>query len=158
MQNRHHKITLLAYILRLRILAAANQWDEVPHALNRAEAALGLSYDPSSTPKPPKPLTGSQVGNIPPTPTPQSAKGKQANNEMFVFFEDPFEACMAIHIIVIAVVYYTYVGDGMQASPRLSHLHGMLDAGVLDKFQDGVVQVGTRLIYSCICVYLMWGY
>lgn len=145
-QLRNPKITLLAYVLRLRVLAASEQWSEIPQVLSRVEAALGLSYEPCLTPKPPKPPTGSQAGSsIPPNGTQNPTTKVKRETEMFVFFENPYEACMALHILVIAVIYYTHVGDSAQVVPRLSHLHGMLDACALDKFQEGIVEV---------CVYL----
>ena len=95
-----------------------------------------------------KPPAGSQAGsNIPPNGTQNPATKVKRENEMFVFFENPYEACMALHILVIAVIYYTHVGDSAQVVPRLSHLHGMLDAGAWDKFQEGIVEVCV-FIYS----------
>lgn len=65
----------------------------------------------------------------------------------FIFFEDPFEAAMAVHTLIMSVIYYTYVGVASEAAPRLSHLHALLDSSVLDKFPDGIVQV--RISFSC---------
>ncbi len=130
--QNHPKITLLAQLLRLRILASSEQWPEIPEALSKAEGALGLSYEPNCTPKPRKPPTQSDG--------PNGEKSKPLK-EMFIFFENPFEACMALHTIMIAVIYYTHVGEASQASPRLYHLHGLLYGGALETFADGIVSV-----------------
>lgn len=133
-QQNHSKITLLAHVLRLRILTTSNQWSEIPQSLQIVETALGLSYDPTTTPKPPRP--------------PVQEKSKKPE-ERLIFFENPFEASMAIHVIFIGVVYYTYVGDASRSSPRLSHLHGLLDGGALETFADGVVSVSSRVHIPC---------
>ena len=99
-------------------------WAEVPDALNAAEQALGLSYQPSTTPKPRKP-------------------GEQ---EEFISFEDSFEAAMAVHVLMMSVVFFTHVGNAEEASPRLSHLHALMDSGVLEKFPDGIVEVRAYTI------------
>ena len=135
LSQKHTRITLLAHVLRLRILVAANMWDGVAAALQRVETALGLSYEPATTPKPRKPgdassSTGNAKGqpNVPPA-------------EEFIFFDDSFEAAMAVHTLMMSSVYFTQIGSAAEASPRLSHLHALLDAGALDKFAEGTVEV-----------------
>ena len=121
-------MTLFSRVLRLRILVAASMWAEVPEALNAAEQALGLSYQPSTTPKPRKP-------------------GEQ---EEFISFEDSFEAAMAVHVLMMSVVFFTHVGNAEEASPRLSHLHALMDSGVLEKFPDGIVEVRAYTILGTV--------
>ncbi|KAH9830402.1 uncharacterized protein C8Q71DRAFT_785481 [Rhodofomes roseus] len=115
----HKGVVLLSHVLRLRILVAANMWADVPEALQVAEKVLGLSYQPSDTPKPRKP----------------------GGQDEFISFEDSFEGAMVIHLLIIAVVFYTHIGKAAEASPRLSHLHALMDSGVLDKFPDGTVEI-----------------
>ncbi|KAH9926501.1 uncharacterized protein B0H18DRAFT_1006448 [Fomitopsis serialis] len=115
----HKGMVLLSRVLRLRILVAANMWADVPEALQAAEKALGLSYQAAATPKPRKP-------------------GEQ---DEFITFEDTFESAMVVHLLMMAVIFYTHVGNAAEASPRLSHLHALMDSGVLDKFPDGMVEI-----------------
>ncbi|KZT73388.1 hypothetical protein DAEQUDRAFT_721986 [Daedalea quercina L-15889] len=115
----HKHMVLLSRVLHLRILVAANMWADVPEALKTAEQALGLSYQASATPKPRRP-------------------GEQ---DQFISFEDNFEAAMAVHLLMMSVVFFTHVGNAEEASPRLAHLHALMDSGVLDKFPDGMVEI-----------------
>ncbi|KAI0937484.1 hypothetical protein AcV5_005386 [Taiwanofungus camphoratus] len=126
----HKHVTLLAHVLHLRILVAASMWADVPAAIRCTEAALGLSYEPTSTPKLSNTRQSSGVENAALEP-----------EVTFVEFEDAFEAAMAVHMLIMAVVFYTHVGSAVDTSPRLSHLHALLDSGALDKFSDGVVEI-----------------
>ncbi|KAL6307835.1 hypothetical protein BKA93DRAFT_727071 [Sparassis latifolia] len=120
----HKPVALLAHVLRLRILIAAEHWEDIPDALERCEAVLGLSYSPAVTPRSRK-----------------SSEEPQKPEATFIAFEDPFEAAMVVHILMMAVVFFTHVGNAAEASPRLSHLHALLDSGALDKFPDGTVEI-----------------
>jgi hypothetical protein len=91
--------------------------DEVFKASRIAEEALGLSYEPVTAPKP------------------------SATETAFLDFENPFECAMALHTLIISIIYYTHTGASADASPRLSHLHALLDAGALTRMPDGVVPV-----------------
>lgn len=125
-------MALLSRVLRLRILMAASMWADIPNALKAAEQALGLSYQPSSTPKPRKP----------------------EEQEEYIAFEDSFEAAMAVHLLMMSIVFFTHVGNAEEASPRLSHLHALMDSGVLEKFPDGIVEVSA----DAISVSLFWAH
>ena len=148
----HPQIILLSHVLRLRILIAANMWSDVAAAVQFAESGLGLSYVPATTPKPRQPGKENVSASIAsPERTP---KGKQEDKpdapdaqEEFIFFDDPFEAAMAVHTLLMSVIYYTHVGVASEAAPRLSHLHALLDSGALDKFPDGIVQVRVALFF-----------
>ena len=136
-KHGHTQVTLLAHVLRLRVLVAASMWTDIEAALQRAETALGLSYNTSTTPRPTPGTPAAKEGS--------QSKGKARQEDAtFISFEDPFEAAMAVHLLVIAVGYFTHIGDAASASPRLSHLHALLDSSVLDKFCDGVVHVRLR--------------
>lgn len=128
---------MLAHVLRLRILVAANMWGDVANALHRVETVLGLSYDAVTTPKP-RPPNGQAQGQESSIVNPSDTKRSEEN---FIFFEDSFEAAMAVHTLMMSVVYYTHIGSGVEAGPRLSHLHALLDSGALDKFPEGIVEV-----------------
>ncbi|KZT02078.1 uncharacterized protein LAESUDRAFT_662657 [Laetiporus sulphureus 93-53] len=129
-KNEYKRVALLARVLRLRILVAASLWADVPTALKRAEEALGLSYEPKTTPKPHKVQFST------------GAEGSTDSVEAtFISFDSAFESAMVVHLLMMSVVYYTHIGDAPEASPRLSHLHSLLDSGALDKFPSGVVEL-----------------
>ncbi|KLO07025.1 hypothetical protein SCHPADRAFT_837227 [Schizopora paradoxa] len=119
-------IKLLTHILKLRICFDAVLWDDVGPSLTYAEGALGLSYDEIDS---------------------------GTKEKTFVSFEDPFEASMAVHFLIMAVVYFTHVGDATSASKRLMHLHALLDSDVLKLFPTGTIQInlksGPPLIIKC---------
>ncbi|KAI1791986.1 hypothetical protein LXA43DRAFT_1181381 [Ganoderma leucocontextum] len=139
-KQNHNHVALLARVLRTRIRVAAGMWADVRDAIQRAEVALGLSYEPTSTPKPRKPLEQSQ-GNGVTDPGGKPTSVPTPVEQMFIMFENPFEAAMAVHLLMLSVVYYTHVGEAAEVSPRLSHLHALLDSEVLDKFPDGHVEI-----------------
>ena len=146
-RHDHPQIILLSHVLRLRILVAANMWSEVAAAVQLAESAMGLSYSPATTPKPRQPGKENVSVNIDsPNRTPQGKQREDRSDapdtqDEFVSFEDSFEAAMAVHTLIMSVIYYTYVGMASESAPRLSHLHALLDSGALDKFPDGIIQV-----------------
>ncbi|EGN93559.1 hypothetical protein SERLA73DRAFT_63805, partial [Serpula lacrymans var. lacrymans S7.3] len=110
--NAHPRIVLLTHVLNLRICTAAEMWDRVQLSLSSAEGALGLSYDPAA----PGPI-----------PQPQHAAALGVS--------------MALHTLMIGVTFYTHVGLALESSPRLSHLHALLDSGALERFPLGIVEV-----------------
>lgn len=111
-------IKLLTHILKLRICFDAVLWDDVGPSLSYAEGALGLSYDDDT-----------DTSAAPPA------------EKTFLSFEDPFEASMAVHALIMSVVYYTHVGDARSASKRLAHLHALLDSDALKLFRTGSIEV-----------------
>lgn len=139
--DTHKQVALLARVLRLRILVAAGMWADVCAAIQKGEAALGLSYEAASTPKPRKP---------PPSQGKEATQTQQqrppAPEQMFIMFEDAFEAAMAVHLLMLSIVYYTHAGDAAEVSPRLSHLHALLDSDVLDRFPDGAIEVSSFML------------
>ncbi|KAJ8085250.1 hypothetical protein PM082_004044 [Marasmius tenuissimus] len=151
-KSSHTQVDLLTRVLRLRLLVSAGQWDQVEEALTSAEEYLGIDYPneklqpntPSrlalrvadlntpqrtaASPSTLKPCDGS--GQSPSTPT--AFGGPEATNTApHKTFSDPFSTSMAIHTLIIGVVFYTYVGRAVDSSTRLSHLHSILDSGVL---------------------------
>ena len=84
-----------------------------------------------------------------------TSKGKERGAPTtFIMFEDPCEAAMAVHLLMLAVVYYTHVGEAAEVSPRLSHLHALLDSEVLEKFPEGYVEV--NVLSRLVCSALLW--
>lgn len=117
-------------------------WNEVAATIQLAEAGLGLSYEPATTPKPAG-APGKENAGM----SPEKRKDRSKDQDEFISYEDPFEAAMAVHTLMMSVVYFTHVGDAPSASPRLSHLHALLDSGALETFSDGTVEV--RVTSSC---------
>ena len=114
-------MVLLTHVLRLRILVDAAMWDNVEDSLSLAESALGLIYEDA--------------------PPPSSSKEERGGEkENCIVFENAFEASMAVHTLILGVVYYTHVGQASKASPRLSHLHGLLDSDILKLFPNGTLK------------------
>lgn len=61
-------------------------------------------------------------------------------------FPDQFEASMALHVLVIGIVFHTYVGSAGDVSPRLTHMYALLDEGVYKQGEGcGVVEVRLLL-------------
>ncbi|KAI0321192.1 hypothetical protein OF83DRAFT_1161926 [Amylostereum chailletii] len=134
-KNGHAHVALFAHVVRLSTLVSRGLWSLVPAALATAEGALGLFYTVKNDVATPTPTPT-------PTPSPATADGKAgASPQTFVAFDEPFEALLATHTLVLAVVFLAHAGKAAEVSPRLSHLHALLDAGVLDKFPDGIAQI-----------------
>ncbi|KAI0789374.1 hypothetical protein C8Q75DRAFT_157646 [Abortiporus biennis] len=145
-KNGHSKISLLTHVLRLRILVSSNQWSDVPSAISAVENVLGLSYEPSPSASPrkqPSHTTNTSMtsGQDTPTTKPPAQQAIPGEDTNFVTFDDPFECTMVIHTLMMSTIYYTFMGKYSEASPRLSHLHALLDSGASELFTDGVVQV-----------------
>ncbi|KAJ3845306.1 hypothetical protein F5878DRAFT_550612 [Lentinula raphanica] len=66
-----------------------------------------------------------------PMPAPENGSGQTAPASKSKTLDSHFERSMAMHTLIIGVVFYTYVGRLSNASQRLSHLHTLLDAGAL---------------------------
>ncbi|KZT18694.1 hypothetical protein NEOLEDRAFT_1246306 [Neolentinus lepideus HHB14362 ss-1] len=109
----HERVVLLCRVLRLRALVKAEMWDAVGEALRLVEEDLGVRYEVAGTPK----------------------------SQNFAQFGEPFETAMAVHALVIGITFFTHAGNAAEASPRLSHLHVLLDSGALDRFAAGVVEI-----------------
>ena len=118
-KHRHSRITLLSHVLRLRILILGGLWSDIGLASRTAEDALGLRYEPAPT-----------LASTAPTMSPT-----------YIDFEDHFECAMALHTLVLSIVYYAHAGISSESSARLSHLHALLDAKALECLGDGSIKV-----------------
>ncbi|KAE9409175.1 hypothetical protein BT96DRAFT_970138 [Gymnopus androsaceus JB14] len=153
----HSGVVLLTRVLRLRQLVSFGVWDQVNEALNEAEEALGLEFSSekdasSQQPAGISPRKGLRITDLntvhmnPPSPmkiaslekashtTAQSSPHASATGQSepsFKMFDTYLERSMALHTLIIGVVFYTYVGRISDATQRLSHLHAVLDAGAL---------------------------
>jgi hypothetical protein len=134
-RNNHTPVVLLARILRLRIFVVAGFRNSVAAALTEAENALGIAYstlDHARTPQ--EPSTVQSVAN-----------SASRQNAQPVIFPVAFDAFMAIHTLIFGVVFHTQVGNASDAFVRLTHLHALLDANVLQKAPHGIVTVGSQI-------------
>ena len=118
-QRQHSRVTLLSHVLRLRTLISGGLWSDTGLASRTAEDTLGLRYEnlPTLTPT---------ATTVPPT---------------YIDFEDRFECVMALHTLVLSIVYYAHAGISSESSARLSHLHALLDAKALECLGDGSIKV-----------------
>ena len=131
-RDNHTPVVLLAHVLRLRIVVIAGLRDSVAAALTQAENALGVAYPAASTP---------DDTSISPTAAQYPATSATCQNSQPVIFPIAFDAFMAIHTLIFGVVFHTQVGNAADAFVRLTHLHALLDANVLQKAPHGIVTV-----------------
>jgi len=118
-QHNHFRVTLLSHVLRLRILISGGFWSDTGLASRTAEDALGIHYE-----------TISALASTAPAVSPT-----------YIDFEDHFECAMALHTLVLSIVYYAHAGISSESSARLSHLHALLDAKALECLGDGGIKV-----------------
>ncbi|KAJ7618530.1 hypothetical protein FB45DRAFT_931858 [Roridomyces roridus] len=120
----HSNITLLTRVIELRALIALGQWTELPGALQRADAAMGI---------------------VIPAPEPAS------DAEPPLYMTSPFHATLVIHVLVLGVIWLTYSmtptqnsneGKNSPVSARLSLLYTLLDTGVY----NGKRHAGTKIM------------
>ncbi|KAJ7196931.1 hypothetical protein GGX14DRAFT_375597 [Mycena pura] len=134
----HETVVLLARVVELRVLVALGRWAEVPGAIERAESAMGIHF-PAST-------AASDV-DIP------------------LYMTSPFHAALAVHILVLGVVWFAYSAAPAPPPPssrpetpsasspgsvRLSLLYTLLDAGVY----NGKCRAGVPLDSSSPPLYI----
>ncbi|KAK0491786.1 hypothetical protein EDD18DRAFT_540287 [Armillaria luteobubalina] len=146
-KNRHSSLKTYALVLKLRALVSLNLWESIDDALREAEEALGIDctsrqacgeMDPgkqvlSSIANTPRSQEGPTVGTPkqPSTPTPPPMPK----------FGDKSAEIMAIHTLIIGVVFHTFVGNFTRASTRLTLLHMLMDSGLLITSGSGVVEI-----------------
>uniref|UniRef100_A0A0W0FJ99 Uncharacterized protein n=1 Tax=Moniliophthora roreri TaxID=221103 RepID=A0A0W0FJ99_MONRR len=166
MKNNHDQITLLARVLRLRLLISSGQWEQVEEALTQAEEALGIDYPvEKSPPAPTSPRKGLRIADLniahlSSSPAKASQKlesdsspaaGSQTQTQpqqaapSYKTFFDPFSSSMALYTLIIGAIFYTYVGRVVDSSSRLSHLHALLDGGIL-KFSTSDVSGASGIV------------
>ena len=52
------------------------------------------------------------------------------------------EKVLLIHVLIIGIVFHTYIGNHADTQTRMKHLHDMLDGGALDAFgPSGIIEV-----------------
>ncbi|KAJ3936138.1 MAG: hypothetical protein NXY57DRAFT_986899 [Lentinula lateritia] len=155
-QYGHTGVILLTRVLCLRQLVSSGLWDQVSEALAETEEALELEFSSEQDPSTDQPAgqslrKGLRVTDLntvhmnPPSPTKNSMNTKPSDTTEvrpssesasapappLKVFSTYFERSMALHTLIIGVVFCTYVGRVSDASQRLAHLHALLDAGAL---------------------------
>jgi hypothetical protein len=109
------------------VLVACEEWSGVADALAICEASLGLSYDSDDDPVPAtdgvspikKPTKGTRAkgakekdkGNEKEKKARKEEKktAEEKREEEYVHFADPLERAMAIHILMLGVVWWVHV-------------------------------------------------
>ncbi|KDR86097.1 hypothetical protein GALMADRAFT_235330 [Galerina marginata CBS 339.88] len=116
--NNHREVVLFAMVLELRDLAHNGIWNRVGESLNNAEKDLNLLFEPVEESK--GPLNASPA-----------VPGKTK-----------IEKVLIIHVLVIGILFYTYIGSSKDTQCRIKKLHEMLDGGALQAFGvSGIVDI-----------------
>ncbi|KAK0209314.1 hypothetical protein DFS33DRAFT_1498375, partial [Desarmillaria ectypa] len=143
-KNQHFSVKLYALVLKLRTLVSSNLWESVDDALCSAEEALGIECPSGQS----SAVIGKQVlASI--SNTPQSQEGPIAGSPKqpstptppVPKFANKLTEIMAIHTLIIGVVFHTFVGNFARANTRLTLLHVLMDSGVLMTSGSGVVEI-----------------
>jgi hypothetical protein len=121
----HAHVVLLAHVLHARVLVGGGRWDALGGALAVAEAALALD-----------------LPDAPPAPPPQ---GQAAPPAAAPALATAFEAALAVHVLMLGVVFRAHAGHAGASDVRLRVLHSLLDAGALERFPDGTFEVRRSL-------------
>ncbi|KIK70551.1 hypothetical protein GYMLUDRAFT_89575 [Collybiopsis luxurians FD-317 M1] len=153
----HAAVVLLTRVLHLRQLVSFGLWEQISEVLAEAEEALGIEFSVekdafTQEPARQSPRKGLRMTDLntvhmnAPSPTKASISKSSDTNAVqsspvaatvtlskpsFKTFDTHFERSMALHTLIIGVVFYTYVGRVSDVTQRLSHLHALLDAGAL---------------------------
>ncbi|KAG8887749.1 hypothetical protein FRB98_009071 [Tulasnella sp. 332] len=126
-------IAALCLATRLQILMRAGFWDLVGEACEAAEAAAGLKFyadaaaNSSSTLGTPEHLVNAQPSSSTTLDNPTTSK--------------PLQISTKLQVLILSVIYYTYMSQPKVASPRLTFLHQLLDSDALGTFPDGCIDV-----------------
>lgn len=106
---------MLALVLELRDLIHNGFWNDVGVLLQKVESAPTLRF--VSEP------VGSEATMSPRIMT-------------------NLEKVLLIHVLILGIIFHTYVGNHTETQTRMKHLHDMLDGGALDAFgPSGIVEV-----------------
>jgi hypothetical protein len=107
---------VLALVLELRDLVHNGVWNNVGALLQKVEGTLSLN------------LVSESVG-----PEATVISPRIMTN---------LEKVLLIHVLIIGIIFHTYVGNYADTQTRMKHLHDMLDGGALDAFgPSGIVEV-----------------
>lgn len=109
-------IGVLALVLELRDLVHNGFWNDVGTLLQKVEGAMALKF------------VSEPVGSDTTVMSPRVMSN--------------LEKVLVIHVLIIAIIFHTYVGNHIDTQTRMKNLHDMLDRGALDAFgPSGIVEV-----------------
>ena len=115
-------VGVLALVLELRDLIHNGLWNDVGVLLKKVEGTLGLDF------------VSEPVGPEATVTSPRTMTN--------------LEKVLLIHVLIIGIIFHTYVGNHADTQTRMKHLHDMLDGGALDAFgPSGIVEVKFLLIH-----------
>jgi len=115
MRNSHRGVALFAMVLELLDFVQNGVWNRVEESLRSTEKDLDIATHL---------LPDSQAKAGPPP-------GKTN-----------IEKVLIVHVLVLGVLYHTYIGDYPNSQNRLKILHDMLDGGALEAFgPSGIVDI-----------------
>ncbi|KAF8890107.1 hypothetical protein BD779DRAFT_1671467 [Infundibulicybe gibba] len=124
---------LLAQVVHLRVLVHFGVWEDVDGILQQVEGALGMEFESQKNSNADDAETGSQV-------TVQTPVGLGAQ-KITVEGLGTVKTMLAIHTLLLGVVYHTYAGSAEKTNTRLKLLHELLDGGALNLEGDGHIQI-----------------
>ena len=109
-------IGMLALVLELRDLVHNGFWNDVGVLLRKVEGALSLNF------------VSEPVGSEATVMSPRITTN--------------LEKVLMIHVLIIGIIFHTYVGNHADTQTRMKNLHDMLDGSALDAFgPSGIVEV-----------------
>ena len=114
-------VGVLALVLELRDSVHNGFWNDVGALLQKVEVALNLKsvFEP----------VGSEATVL---------SSRMMSN---------LEKVLLIHVLIIGIIFHTYVGNHADTQTRTKHLHDMVDGGALDAFgPNGIVEVFKNFI------------
>ncbi|KAF9040454.1 hypothetical protein BDZ89DRAFT_347994 [Hymenopellis radicata] len=136
---QHHGVKLFGLLIRLRLLISSGLWDRVGDALTLAEEALGFDFTDSGKGTDKSILV--PISNAPQQTSENSTSSPSKTLPTLPHFPDKLSEVMAIHILIVGVVFYTYVGNAASTAPRLTQLHMLMDSGSWKDTESGVVEI-----------------
>ncbi|KAF8167157.1 hypothetical protein B0H34DRAFT_791923 [Crassisporium funariophilum] len=142
-RNGHRSIELLALVLELKDLMHNGVWNDVGPSLSGVEDALGLGLEfRVDAVRVAAAASGADVNvEATGTVTDRSVVSGQGNAAK-VDGMSSLEKVLVVHVLLIGVIYYTYIGDNTNAQTRMKKLHDLLDTDVLQAFgPHGIIDV-----------------
>ena len=107
---------MLALVLELRDLVHNGFWNDVGTHLQKVEGALAFKFVSESVGPETTVMTPRVMSNL--------------------------EKVLVIHVLIIGIIFHTYVGNHTDTQSRMKNLHDMLDGGALNAFgPSGIVEV-----------------
>lgn len=126
-------VVTLASVIKLKTLVDAHMLDGIPSVLIEIGNHLGIECLKVPV------QTDSESQNKEPDGPVQKLK-----------YNTAFENAMAVHVLLLGVIYYTQLGKSKPSSALLLVLHQLLDEGILETFDRGYLMVRWPAMFPCI--------